>query len=97
MGGKREKEYARTREAHCKRAEARKDRHQTIPKRSALFLFFACKEESQGKKSKPKRNKRTGSLKSHTQPDGEFVKNLVSVATPELGGAGAFPSTPTPS
>lgn len=66
-GGKREKEYARTREAHCKWTEAKKDQHQTIPKRSALFLFFACKEELQEKKIKTKKKQINKFFKiSHT-------------------------------
>lgn len=63
-----EEEYGRTREAHCEGEEAQ-DRPQTIPKRSALFLFFACRdelEEKEKKKSKPERNKQTSALKPRT-------------------------------
>lgn len=82
-------------EAHCKWGEAREDRHQTIPKRSALFLFFACKK----KKTKKNKYKKIQDQDQRTSSS-KVSPNLVEDFLPARRGYGSsspFLSVPTQS
>lgn len=97
-GGERERKSMHALERHT--ANGLKLKRTSIRRSQNVLLFSSslpAKRNYKKKISKPKRNKLTSSLKSHTQPDGEFIKNLVSVTPPELGSSSPLLSTPPPS